>query len=362
MILNCTICGKTFTHTSTGGRPPGACSTACRTRARTDPYHCSKECHAAKDLTCLQCGKQAPPESRFCSAECLVAHYPMRQCKQCGITVGAPAHPPYNRMPRYCGDTCRTAVSAAHGHHRPWQRKTALELEQAITYMPHPLADLPHRNWCTPYNIPHDLAPALPATTAKVANSIAWWNHFLTTADPVDLLTVAHLGRLGWGGADTPRGCLPLFKCWPWITDAARRRLNTFDLLDYWRVAQAAYSYSWARVQNRKEWIRERIIVFNENQWMHTSKERYYIGQPSKFIQDLVNYLAMYDPPNLELCYTAKERKFLMGAHFDAFYTEWEAQRQSYKHYPAKWDDITPIPDRTHAMIDDILDVERSKR
>lgn len=394
MILSCVICGKDFSHTSSVGRPPGACSPECKALSKTDPnricrtcgtifhksssrfpFHCSEECNQAKTTRCLNCNIVIDPKlGRFCSGKCLSAHYPDRLCKRCERPVKAPTAPPYTRMPRYCGETCRTIQAFQGGHIRPWQRADALALTELISYLPTPLFSLPYKGHCTPYNIPYDLAPDLPEITAKVGNSIAWWNYFIPALaeqeeDPQTItLVISYLGRTGMGGPDTPTGCLPLVQCWPWLNNTARHALNTGEILAYWRVAESAYSTTHATATNRREKINEWIMEFRSGEWSgNPRRESFFKSREtgsSPFVMKLSQYLSMYDPPPIERCYEWPHAAYLNSEEFNVLYHKWETHRRR----GTKWrwadyaEDPPQRPDRTTAMIEEILEAERNRQ
>lgn len=347
------------------------CGQAFHKGDSTYPYFCSPDCHAANSHRCLQCDivVTGTPPGRFCTAACTAAHYHPRPCQRCDTPVPPPTTPPFNRMPRYCSDTCRTSTAISKGKVRPWQQGVALELTNLLEYLPTPLHALPIKGHCTPYNIPPELAPSLPATTAKLANSIAWWNHWLCEYLPQQphhrTLIAAHVGRTGWGGPSTPTGCLPMTQCWPYISNTARRQVDTNAVLNYWRIAEHAYPATHAAVQRRKQKVNEWLVEFQAGDWTTDPRRSGFfkadeVGS-SPFVRKLHAYLAMYTPPQLSRCYAPEECAWLESNAYEDLYQQWETKRNRTRSWrTANYaDDPAPHPDRTATMIGQVLAADR---
>lgn len=204
--IPCNYCGNPLplsTARLLRGRPQQMCSDKCRRAAKYD-----------KNRICVQCHKQfnfaTSPlmSSRFCSSECQQAF------------ETNPANP----------------------------QRTKVNLEdarflKALEDQSGPITDPPvPRRWRPWRNLTPEILPA-ERMSPKLANSIGFWNHLLPLTrehfrsfDKLDV-AVAISGIRGWGGAHTPRGCLTLVQCWPWIQPQFKQEV--FDVtfvLRCWEV------------------------------------------------------------------------------------------------------------------------------
>lgn len=396
MRVSCTYCGKHFTHMASEGRPPSFCTDKCRQHAKRDPNRlcrgcgkrfpkqemqfptfCSEACKNKEHSYCLQCGAATREDSRFCSGVCLAAHQGVRNCVRCGGPVPTPETPPFNKMPRFCSDLCRTniAVKNEHFHHRI--QSEALRLRQLLDYSPQPLWRLPHKRDYIPFVVPHDLTPSLTEydVTAKVINSIAWWSHCLPLLvgkarihkQPPWVL-VSYVGRISLGGVSTPTGILPLYQCLPWVNMAALIGVDLDNVISMWHVASNARRFSEREIERRLERIREWIVEYDEGKWMTDPRRSAFFKHTehgsSRFVQSLAKWQAMHTEPTIDAVYLPNHADYL---HSDKFQTEvmhiLEIERVRKRHWrKADYkDDPAPPPDRTMDAIERIMDDERRR-
>lgn len=389
MILSCVMCGDPFSHKAGRGRPPSFCTPECRQDSSTDPWricrgcgtvnhvssmafpaYCTAECKDRKSGSCMQCGNPTDrTQGRFCSGECVALHQGVRKCNTCDNPVLPPTHPPFNNMPRYCSETCRSGVMHARGYLQPRQMALAITYAEALSYLPTPLWHLPVRGTYRPYVIPAHLVPKLPPATPKLANSIAWWNYCIPKLHEwcVDnnvppALVVAELGRTGWGGVDTPRGILPLWEVLPYVSHDAVRLVHMQTVRDFWEVAAARLPWNTAKIERTRDKLRELSQLYSTGADHATFKPD--ANGVTKFYRMITEYMEMSQPPAVERLYLPDHLAILQSDPLKALVARLDRVRRANG---GKWQAVPygatqqPPGDRLLDDLERILTMERTR-
>jgi hypothetical protein len=267
-------------------------------------------------------------------------------------------------------------VAVEHGHVQHRVQAEALRLTQLLEYAPQPLWRLPHKSDYVPFVIPKELTPDIHQynPTAKVCNSIAWWDYclphihnFARSHKIPPWVPVSYLGRVSFGGISTPTGILPLYDCLPWVDPGALAGVDLDNVISMWRVASNQRHYSEAEIARRLERIREWIIEYDEGKWIRDPKRKHFFQADeqgsSKFVQALAKWQAMHQEPSIEAVYLPNQAAYLTSDKFrievDALESH-RTRRTVWRACDYKLD--APMPaDRTLDAIERIMDAERRR-
>jgi hypothetical protein len=279
-------------------------------------------------------------------------------------------------MPRFCSEDCRSNTTHDKGHFKPHIQIEAMLLKQRMDYMPQPLWHLPHKKQYEPFRVIAALRPPLSdyQCTAKVLNSIAWWEYclplivkFAEANDIPPWVPVSLIGRMGFGGISTPTGILPLYDCWPWVSAKAFQGCDLDATVNAWRIAARMKRHSEDAIQTRMEKLREWIVEFDQGDWTRNpTRKKFFIAhgkESSPFVQSIRKWQQMHAEPLVTSCYMPEYAAWLDSDAFHTFQQDMNNKRIKAKGWKvARYeDDPAPPVDRTLDDIERILDAERRR-
>lgn len=284
---SCTICNTTFEWITKMGRPPATCgSVQCkdqtrRTRerycARPDcdnkfslddaeawkPYYCTETCMLMTKeggVGCSYCSKPIPPNvqqyrNNFCSFECISAASEDIQCAVCGEPVEIPPSPPWFRVRKYCGPSCKDTA-----YRRGPERDTLSSFEkrqgdeEIIAFVKASQAQgtpMPTRRSGSPFlHITNKQIPANIQNQRKanigMLNGLRFrlWqiNELVKEEDPGPILQVLGMDRYidpfttAPVGINHPRYLPSLAQCFPYLPINIRDRLRRNRWVDFQQI------------------------------------------------------------------------------------------------------------------------------
>ena len=194
----------------------------------------------------------------------MAAHYDKRNlCISCDAPVALPTEPPFNRMPVYCSDTCRSSKNT-------YVNTQDITWAEFMEVQSQPIDRLP-TNRGVPYTRLHksvrDRFP-LASLSPRVQISIAWWKHSLNQV--VDWLSGAQFAFYGvYAGTKPfqqpghPWALEPLAHCWPYLPKDLQSQLDRNGYrtwLMIWKARGPKYSQA-AEIRLRLTGIHHAILM-----------------------------------------------------------------------------------------------------